>query len=376
MARPIPVPPPVTSATLPSNAGSMRPQIRAAPAGVLLDARRHDPSAGIANRMACGEPGGAGYEEDGGGYDGKDGAESGSTCRRRAEMQQAFGLTDHDLRFIADVVGGDAGDPAEAPAVLRAREDLLDVMLEDDRLVERLLGEENVLLRVSPRFVFTVLLRRVVRDLRNQPYTLERTPAETIAVFDAPHVRRFIAEPAMWDYLVRLLTSFLRNEAVTVFVRAHGRVVRRRFSTSSLEDMMRFADLVDHGEAPWLFRRIADIALFQSGVFPDSLRWARAPRWPRWRRNFPRRESRWRCSRIDTCGGRGCRGSRRPAREPRGHTPSGLSRGSGEPNPAWVTRRIAVRSTFIASAVRPACVYSAMAMSRAESARTRSPRVA
>jgi hypothetical protein len=195
-------------------------------------------------------------------------------------MQQAFGLTNHDLRFIADVVGGDAGDPAEAPAVLRAREDLLDVMLEDDRLVERLLREENVLLRVSPRFVFTVLLRRVVRDLRSQPYTLERTPAETIAVFDAPHVRRFIAEPAMWDYLVRLLTSFLRNESVTVFVRAHGRVVRRRFSTSSLEDMMRFADLVDHGEAPWLFRRIADIALFQSGVFPDSLRWARAQRGP------------------------------------------------------------------------------------------------
>jgi len=36
------------------------------------------------------------------------------------------------------------------------------------------------------------------------------------------------------------------------------------------------AERVDRDDAPWLFRRIADIALFQSGVFPDSLRRARA----------------------------------------------------------------------------------------------------
>jgi hypothetical protein len=192
------------------------------------------------------------------------------------EMREPLGLTDEDLRFVAETVEGGRCDPADAPAALRARPELLDVMLEDDRLVERLLGDEQVLLRVSPRFVFTILLRRVVRDLHSRPYTLERTPAETVAVFDAPRVRRFIAEPAMWNYLVGLLTSFLRNEFVTLLVRRRDRYVRRRFSTSSLEDMLVLAERVDRDEAPWLFRRIADIALFQSGVFPDSLRRAQA----------------------------------------------------------------------------------------------------
>ncbi len=185
-------------------------------------------------------------------------------------------LTDDDLRFVAETVEGDLRDPDDAPRRLRAREDLLEVLLEDDRLVERLLGDEHALLRVSPRFMFTVLLRRVVRDLRDRPYTLERSAAETVAVFDAPRVRRFIAEPAMWSYLVHLLTSFVRNEFVTVYVKHRDGYVRRRFNTSDLEDMLVLAGMADRDEMPWLSRRIADIALFQSGVFPDSLRWARA----------------------------------------------------------------------------------------------------
>lgn len=191
-------------------------------------------------------------------------------------MREMRHLTDDDLRFVAETVGGSRCSPEEAPTVLREREDLLDVLLEDDHLVHRLLGDEQVLLRVSPRFVFSVLLRRVVRDLREKPYTLERTPAETVAVFDAPRVRRFIAEPAIWSYLVAMLTTFIRTEYVTVWLQRGEHVIRRRFSTTSLTDMMDLASVVGEEEAPPIFQRIADIALFQSGIFPDSLRGVRS----------------------------------------------------------------------------------------------------
>jgi hypothetical protein len=185
-------------------------------------------------------------------------------------MAEMLGFTDDDLRFVAATTG--RCDADEAPALLRARAALLDVLLEDDRLVDRVLGDDQALLRVSPRLVFTVLLRRVVRDLHARPYTMERGAGETVAVFDAPRVRRFVAEPGIWSYLVAMLTSFVRNESLTVLVRRREHYVRRRFNTSSLEDMLDLAGLVDADEAPWLFRRIADIALFQSGIFPRSLR--------------------------------------------------------------------------------------------------------
>ena len=189
-------------------------------------------------------------------------------------MDAAERFTDDDLRFVAETAGAGRYSADDAPARLRERHDLLDVMLEDDRLVDRLLGDEQALLRVSPRLVFSVLLRRVVRDLERRPYTVERSADETVAVFDATQVRRFIAEPEIWTYLASMLTSFIRNESLTVLVRRREHWVRRRFNTSSLEDMIDLSGLAPADDVPWIFRRIGDIALFQSGIFPQSLRWA------------------------------------------------------------------------------------------------------
>jgi len=187
-------------------------------------------------------------------------------------------FTPADLRFVAETAGEGRYGTAEALELLRSREGILDVMLEDDRLVRRLLGDEQAALQVSPGLLFSVLLRRVARDLSERPYTLERTPAETVVVFDAPRVRRFIAEPAIWNYLVAMLTSFLRTETVTLWVRRGQRYRRRRFSTLNLDDMIALASLVDREETRPIFQRIADIALFTSGIFPDYLRATRGRR--------------------------------------------------------------------------------------------------
>lgn len=195
-------------------------------------------------------------------------------------MPETAALSDHDLRFVAATVWGEQGETAEALRDLRARADLLDVLLEDDRLVQRLLGDEQALVRVSPRLVFSVLLRRVSRDLNARPYTLERTPAETVVVFDAPRVRRFIAEPAIGTYLVEMLTSFIRTETITRWMRHGERYRRRRFNTLNLEDMIELAGLVEDAEAPSIYRRIADIALFTSGIFHDVLRVRPGPALP------------------------------------------------------------------------------------------------
>ncbi len=197
-------------------------------------------------------------------------------------------LSDRDLRFVAEAIWGEQGGTPGAVDHLRARGDLLDVMLEDDRLVRRLLGDEHALVQVSPRLVFSVLLRRVSRDLHERAYTLERTPDETVAVFDAPRVRRFIAEPAVGDYLVEMLTSFVRTETVTVWVRQGEHYRRRRFCTLNLEDMIELAGLVGGEEAHPIYRRIGDVALFTSGIFPDFLRSRGEARPPQRVRAIPR----------------------------------------------------------------------------------------
>ncbi|MDR5683680.1 MAG: hypothetical protein QN163_06615 [Armatimonadota bacterium] len=179
--------------------------------------------------------------------------------------------SDRDLAFVADTL---AERPADVPA-LRAkleRPEFLDVALEDDRLLERIRTDQDVTLKLSPRLLFTILLRRVARDIRQARYTMERIGAgESVPVFDTPRVRQLLEDEDVLDYLSAMLASFVRTETYEVRLHRAGRVERLQFSDMSMDDMIRLADLVEESWRFPLLRRIADIALFVTGLFPGHV---------------------------------------------------------------------------------------------------------
>ncbi|HEY3247813.1 MAG TPA: hypothetical protein VGK88_05945 [bacterium] len=178
-------------------------------------------------------------------------------------------LTDADVIFIASTVSPE--NAAGAAVRLRADEAWLDRMLDDDRVAHRLRDDTQAIAWVSPWLLFSVLLRSVRRELCGTSYTVEQFGGERIAVFDARRAGELLADPRVADYLVELLASFTRISSFTVAVEEEGRVHRRRFSDVSSEDMLALAALVpDELRFPFL-RRIADIALFTTGVFPESV---------------------------------------------------------------------------------------------------------
>lgn len=180
-------------------------------------------------------------------------------------------FTDGDVRFLAAVI---AGDDAHAVARLlkrwRDHPDELDDHLEDDRVVRRLMAERQMLFELSPRFLFSILLRRIRRDLGETPYTVERVHSDgRVVVFDAGHSYELLRSPEMLEYLVDLLVSFERVETVLVHQPQARRA--RRLSTISIDDMLELASLVPPAQQPMVFRRIGDITLFVTGLFPDSV---------------------------------------------------------------------------------------------------------
>jgi hypothetical protein len=190
-------------------------------------------------------------------------------------------LTEADLNFIAATVMP-ADDRAYAVARLRDEEPLLDRVLDDDRLMRRLQDDAPVIARISPWLLFNVLLRAARRELRGSSYTVERIGGERLAVFDARRAGDLLADRPIQEYLVELLTSFTRISSFTVDVHEGGKLWRRRFSDFSSEDMLSLAALVpDELRFPFL-RRTADIALFITGVFPESVfPWTAPPGHPR-----------------------------------------------------------------------------------------------
>ncbi|MBV8216507.1 MAG: hypothetical protein JOZ08_25095 [Verrucomicrobia bacterium] len=181
-------------------------------------------------------------------------------------------FNDSDLRFLVETVATDRRDYDHVVNLIRDKDDLLEPMLQDRKLIERLFAEEESLVRVSPYFLFTVLLLQVRRDLEDTSYILEVDfKGKRIPVFEAQAVTDLLSRAVIRDYLAEMLASFTRTNSGVFYWRERGAWHKRRFSDLDIDDLVDLACIIDPEMRPALLKRIADIALFLSGIFPDHL---------------------------------------------------------------------------------------------------------
>ncbi|MBV9488644.1 MAG: hypothetical protein JO069_02820 [Verrucomicrobia bacterium] len=179
-------------------------------------------------------------------------------------------LSESDLRFVVETVVTNRRDYDRIIDLIRGKEDLLEPMLEEPRLAERLLHEEQTLLRISPQLLFSILLRRVREELKNETYVLEADArGKRIPIFEAPAMVGLLCDQRTRDYLAELLASFARTDSRVIHWEECGAWRTRRFSDIDLDDMIELARIVAPEARPALYRRIAELALFLSGIFPD-----------------------------------------------------------------------------------------------------------
>lgn len=175
-------------------------------------------------------------------------------------------LTDTDLALLAGAAG------SEQPEALRGRPDHVVALLGDPRVFAALFGPaaEDVLVRTSPFLAFACLVERAGDDLRTAVSVGEPLGASRrVPVFDAGQLREFIAEPSRRLFLAELLTSYTHVASGAVWVRHRRRWRRRRFSELDMLALARLLDVVPPPERPGIYRRLGDLALFLTGVFPD-----------------------------------------------------------------------------------------------------------
>jgi hypothetical protein len=179
-------------------------------------------------------------------------------------------LTGSDVRLLAQATGSDA-----EPLVRRLRSDLASaqLVLSDPAVFDRLFGASasDPLLLASPFLVFAVIVHRAARDLEQATFVHERTkPRQRVPVFDTGQLRAFLDDPLRRLFLVELLASYTTVASGAVWTRSSRGWRKHRFSEL---DPVRFASLLDvvpEPERPGVYRRLGDLALFLTGVFPDT----------------------------------------------------------------------------------------------------------
>ena len=182
---------------------------------------------------------------------------------------QELSLTDADLDFILGQADPKASNPGELKRLIRTDEGFRKALVGDERLFQRVMNDEEIFVKISPALYFEVLLRKALREMETATHTVERSGRQSIPVFDTREVVGLLSKPAVLLYLAPLLASFTRIHSYTTSVRVRRGIRRRvRFNDMDVDSLLRLGATLDEEQRFPLYKRIADVCLFVTGVFP------------------------------------------------------------------------------------------------------------
>jgi hypothetical protein len=128
---------------------------------------------------------------------------------------------------------------------------------------------------ISPFLVFAAAIHRTAADLATSSYATERAaPRMRVPLFDAGQLSGYLATPSNRLFLVELLSGFSRTASGVTTVRTPKGLRRRRWNSLDLTTLALLLDTLPAQERPRIWRRLGDLSLFLSGVFPDAASYA------------------------------------------------------------------------------------------------------
>ena len=186
-------------------------------------------------------------------------------------MQLGAGLTDRDLDFIVDHAAPGSGSSDGLKRLIVEDDDFRKAMVGDDRVFLAVTSDDDILLKLSPHLYFEVLLRRAHSDIDSATHTLERTGRDRVPVFDAREVSTLLNRDKVLVYLADMLASFTRVHSYVVPIRRRRGIRRKvRYSDMDLDSLVGMCASADEDGRFAFYKRIADLCLFITGVFPGS----------------------------------------------------------------------------------------------------------
>lgn len=177
-------------------------------------------------------------------------------------------LTDEDLRVLADSAGLERSRAGE----LRHRPDRVVQLADRPELFDRVFGADDPaqLVRLSPFLAFLAAVGQARREIGASRYLAERSaPRQMIPVFDAPQLAEFLADPRHRLFLAELLASFVRVASGRFWTRTARGWRSQRYSELDPVGLARLAEQSAAAYRPGVYRRLGDVSLFLTGVFPD-----------------------------------------------------------------------------------------------------------
>ena len=123
---------------------------------------------------------------------------------------------------------------------------------------------------VTPFLTFAVAVHRTAWSLSQSTHIEEWAgPHIRLPVFDVPRLSEFLADPVRRFFMVELLGSYTHVSSGVAWEHTARGWRRKRFSEMDPLTLAGLLESVGPEERPGVYRRLGDLALFLTGVFPD-----------------------------------------------------------------------------------------------------------
>jgi hypothetical protein len=186
------------------------------------------------------------------------------------ERRSAGFITDRDLDFLVETVHPEVIDKLRLKEIIREDEGLRSTFIADEKVFRRLMNDDEIFLTTSPRLFFEILLRRVVSDFKGVSYTLEKSRTMKVPVFDTKEVVELLTKDFLLSYLAHMLSSFTKIENYMIWHKTKSGVLERvQFNDIDIFSLMGLCEVVEKEHRLGFYKRIADICLFISGIYPE-----------------------------------------------------------------------------------------------------------
>ena len=105
-------------------------------------------------------------------------------------------FTNSDIEFLVDIVLPLYEDRDLIRSAIREDQNLRDSIVSDIRVFRHIQQDDGILLKISPRLYFEVLLRKAHQTMSSNIYTFEVLGKESIPVFDSSSVFEYLKTSA------------------------------------------------------------------------------------------------------------------------------------------------------------------------------------
>jgi hypothetical protein len=175
-------------------------------------------------------------------------------------------LTEADRRLVSDLTrhgfSDDSLDTNDISAVLG--HPALEAAIFEDPV------GEGPLVAASPFLTFAVAVHGTGAYLERATFVHEWVgPRQRIPVFNVAQLSDLAAEPVRRFFLIELLASYTHVASGVTWERTRRGWRRRRFSELDPLRLASLLEVVSPAEQAGVYRRLGDLALFLTGVFPD-----------------------------------------------------------------------------------------------------------